>query len=383
VSPDVVIVGAGPAGATAALVLARAGARVTLIDRARFPRDKLCGDTLNPGTLRCLARLGLEPELTAGGMRLDGMRLTGPSGASVEGRYPAGLAGVALPRREFDDRLVRAAVAAGAALEEGLTAERLLVDARGGSGTSATITGVRTRTAAGSAAWRAPVTIVADGRPSALASTLGLTRRPHTLRWAIGAHFDSVTGLSTLGEMHVRADHYIGVAPLPRGQANAILVAARARLDSRNVPLREVLGHALANDRELASRFAGARASCDPSILGPMAVDVRPPDGEGLLLAGDAAGFVDPMTGDGMRFAIAGGEMAAHAALDALAGGWNGVHRRHAAARRQAFGRKRAFNEVMRRLTASPAAVLALDTCAPLLSPLFSRVIRYAGDVHA
>src|SRR5436190_18368780 len=74
---DVLIVGAGPAGSVAATVLARAGARVCIVDRARFPRDKLCGDTINPGTLARLRRLNLTDLIERRGLRVDGMRVSG------------------------------------------------------------------------------------------------------------------------------------------------------------------------------------------------------------------------------------------------------------------------------------------------------------------
>ena len=109
---DVVIVGAGPAGAVAATVLARAGARVRLVDRARFPRDKLCGDTVNPGTLAALRGLGMAEVLDSKGLRIDGMLVTG-DGVAIEGRYPESLYGRALVRRELDWALVQQALAAG------------------------------------------------------------------------------------------------------------------------------------------------------------------------------------------------------------------------------------------------------------------------------
>src|SRR5712692_7572482 len=99
---DVVIVGAGPAGAVTAALLARAGVRVRLLDRATFPRDKLCGDTVNPGTLAVLRRLGLSQQIDDRGLRVDGMRVTGPRGAAIEGWYPHGLHGRALVRRDVD-----------------------------------------------------------------------------------------------------------------------------------------------------------------------------------------------------------------------------------------------------------------------------------------
>src|SRR5712671_6401894 len=98
---EVLIVGAGPAGAVAATVLARAGARVRLIDRSTFPRDKLCGDTLNPGAMSLLRRLGLSASIEDRGLPVHGMRVTGEHGVAIEGRYPDGLTGRALVRRDL------------------------------------------------------------------------------------------------------------------------------------------------------------------------------------------------------------------------------------------------------------------------------------------
>ena len=114
---DVLIVGAGPAGAVAATVLARAGARVRIVDRARFPRDKLCGDTVNPGTIALLRGLGMGDRVEARGLPIEGMMITGADGVAVESRYPDGLRGRAIVRRELDWSLLQQAIAAGAAFE--------------------------------------------------------------------------------------------------------------------------------------------------------------------------------------------------------------------------------------------------------------------------
>src|SRR5436190_3830796 len=113
---DVVIAGAGPAGAVAATVLARAGARVALVDRARFPRHKLCGDTLNPGVLAILRRLKLGAVVDACGLPIAGMIVTGADGSVIEGRYPNGLVARSIRRADFDWALIREAVHAGANL---------------------------------------------------------------------------------------------------------------------------------------------------------------------------------------------------------------------------------------------------------------------------
>ena len=107
----------------------------------------------------------------------------------------------------------------------------------------------------------------------------------------------------------------------------------------------------------LRDRFADARLVQAPVVLGPLAVEVGAADIRGLLLAGDAAGFIDPMTGDGLRFAVRGGALAADAALEALERGWRGVHDWLARARRAQFGPKWRFNRALRALVASPPGI--------------------------
>lgn len=114
---EVVVVGGGPAGAMAALCLARAGVPVRVFEREGFPRHKLCGDTLNPGALAVLGRhVDLEPLLSRS-HPLDGMVLTGPGGTRVVGRYGAGLSGRAVTRRDFDAWLLAEAASRGARIE--------------------------------------------------------------------------------------------------------------------------------------------------------------------------------------------------------------------------------------------------------------------------
>src|SRR5438552_13024746 len=136
---DVLIVGAGPAGAVAGIVLARAGARVGMLDRATFPRDKLCGDTINPGTLARLDALGVAGPIEARGLRVDGMMVTGGRGVSVEGRYPAGQCGRAILRRDLDWILVQAAIAAGCQFDPAVAVRRARAD---GSTAVRRVTGV-------------------------------------------------------------------------------------------------------------------------------------------------------------------------------------------------------------------------------------------------
>src|SRR5258708_30905535 len=128
---DVLIVGAGPAGSVAGALLARAGARVRIVDRATFPRDKLCGDTLNPGAVARLQALGLAAGIEERSLRVDGMRVAGGRGVTVEGSYSGGLSGRAITRRELDALLLQQALAAGCQFDPGVSVRRASVDEHG------------------------------------------------------------------------------------------------------------------------------------------------------------------------------------------------------------------------------------------------------------
>jgi flavin-dependent dehydrogenase len=384
VTADVVIVGAGPAGAAAGIVLGRAGARVRILDRATFPRDKLCGDTVNPGTLARLHALGVGAEVERRGLRVDGMLVSGERGVRVEGRYPPGRWGRAILRRDLDGLLLQAAIAAGCQFEPGVAVRGAAVEE---SAAARRVVGVRVGEGRRETTIGAAITIAADGRRSTLAWGLGLARHPASpRRWAIGAYFENFAvhaGVSTLGEMHIRSDRYIGVAPVPDGLTNVCLVRPSGPRDPDLADAAGLLTRTLASDPQLAERAAAARLLTPPVVLGPLAVDVASAPIDGLLLAGDAAGFIDPMTGDGLRFAIRGGELAASAALETLAQGWSGVHVRLAASRAREFAGKWRFNRALRALVASPSAVGAAALAARIAPGVLRATIAHAGDCRA
>jgi flavin-dependent dehydrogenase len=358
--------------------------RVRLLDRARFPRDKLCGDTLNPGSLSILDRLGRggssDPPgsiielVRARALPIHGMTVTGP-GARVSADYPGGLSGASLTRRHLDQILLDAAMSAGVCFEPGSVSGPLIAD-------DGRVVGVRLASRHHDCALRARIVIAADGRGSRVAAGVRLSsyaREPR--RWAFGAYFTGVTGMTPRGEMHIRPGGYIGVAPLPDGLTNVSVVRDERRgLPTPRHEQQELVRCAVASDPELRDRFERARQVSPVTVMGPLAVDARRAGCPGLLLAGDAAGFVDPMTGDGLRFALRGGELAAQAALDELASG-RPAFERLTTRRAQEFSLKWRVNRALRLIVGSPRALELATVISRRWSTPVEYLIGVAGDV--
>ncbi len=381
---DVAVVGAGPAGSATALLLARAGARVLLLDRARFPREKPCSEYLSPESTRVLERLGqdvLAAVAAASPARLTGMKVVAPSGRGVVGRFET--FSFALPRSRFDTILRAAAEAAGAEVREGVKVEELIYDA-------GAVAGVITRDAGSGKrdAIRARVIVGADGLRSTVARRLGMVHTAGPRRMAFTAHVADVPGVHDLGEMHVGRPGYVGLGPIGDGVTTVALVVPFAEAERGSRFFAEL-------DRfpAVAGRFDPRRVVRRVLATGPFARWSRRPAarGGGALLVGDAADFFDPFTGQGIYSALRGAELAAAAILNTLATGASLGH--YARARRREFTGKwllerligiavgwpalveRVVGRMLRRPELADLLVRATGNCIPARAALTPRVL--------
>jgi len=377
-SRDVVVVGAGPAGCATAAFLAQRGHDVLLVDAARFPRDKVCGEGISPEAWRLLDAMGAGERIRALSPRpLLGMRLVSPDGTAFEGRYRSRAEpGFALRRLELDAALLEAARASGAEVREGVRAVGLVRDGDA-------VRGIRFDDHGDERELRSRVVVGADGRDSVVARRLGLLRPHRRLRrFAVRGYWDGVEGLGETGEMHVGGGGYCGVAPLSAGSANVAFVLPAGDMAAARGDLEGFYREALRRRwPRLQERLTAARLCEKPRAIGPLALECRGVAASGAVLVGDAAGFYDPFTGEGVTLALRTAELAADAIDSALrTAGPVGILSAYARARDRATRGKFRFNRVLQVAVSWPDAADAVARRLARRPDLADQLVGIAGD---
>ncbi len=338
---DVVVVGAGPGGAATAYWAAASGLSVLLLDKATFPRDKVCGDGLTPRAVAELVRMGVSLREEDGWIRNRGLRVHG-GGHTLElpwpelSSYPS--YGLAKRRSGLDHLLVEHARAAGAKVLEGTAVTGPLLDERSGR-----VVGVRAKGQGGEElVLRAPLVVAADGVSSRLATALGRTpRADRPMGVAVRTYFRSplhddpwMTSYLELWDGEPGASNlmpgYGWVFALGDGTVNVGLGSVSSTNAATKVDYRHLFATWMANT---PAEWGFTPENQDGPVRGaalPMGFNRGPLYGNGVMLVGDAAGMVSPFNGEGIAYALAAGRVAAEAAAQGLARG-------------SAAGRERAF----------------------------------------
>jgi geranylgeranyl reductase family protein len=340
---DVLVVGGGPSGAATAYHLARHGVDVLLVDRATFPREKVCGDGLTPRGVRALQAMGVQPLQTPGFTVVDGLRVHGP-GVHLDLAWPELSSfpryGVVSTRHDLDHLLLRQAIGAGARVWEGAEAQAPLLD-------GAWITGASVKRNGTAEEVRARFVIACDGASSRFASRAGVRRDPRRpIGIAARRYFRSPKGDTTFleswldlwDERRLMAG-YGWIFPVGGGVVNvgAGLLSSYVRFGAWNA--RRVY--------DLFVNHVGEEWGLDeaealgPILSGPlpMGMNRNPLSLPGVLVVGDAGGIINPFNGEGIAYAMESGQLAAELVHEALARGRPAIAHVYPAVLRQRYGR--------------------------------------------
>ena len=319
---DVAIIGAGPGGSATAHYLAKAGHDVILLDKSDFPRDKTCGDGLTPRALHVLEDMGILPEVRKVGYQINGLELHARSGIQLETpipehpEYPNHL--LIAPRLHLDDIIRRRALRSGAHFESPVRVRAIEHESDA----------VRIRATKGGVqqSYRAKVAVMAVGANLRLLQNLGILKQAPRMILAARAYFENMEGLSDRVQAHfadVPLPGYGWVFPISKTAANIGLGywSTRWPLARKPASARSEMD-AFLESPKIKAMLDGAEMQ-GPIQSYPLRIDFNsaPTFGDRILLVGESAGLVSPLTGEGIDFALESGLLAAQFIQEKLPAG--------------------------------------------------------------
>jgi menaquinone-9 beta-reductase len=327
---DVIVVGAGPAGSSVAYYLATAGLDVLVLEKSRFPREKVCGDGLTPRAAKALASMGVPTQESDGWLRNKGLRIIG-GGGRIELNWPDLSSypgyGLVRTRLDFDQTLARHAMKAGARLIEGINVTGPVLDDRTGR-----IIGVTAQDTAGGKdapeqRFSSRLVVAADGNSSRLSVSMGLRKRDdRPLGVAVRTYYtsprhddDYLEAWLDLWDGDSLLPGYGWIFGMGDGTSNVGLGLLNTSASFQNIDYRALLRRWLA---AMPAEWGFAEENRTAPVRGaalPMGFNRTPHYTRGLLLAGDSGGMVNPFNGEGIAYALESGETAARVITQALA----------------------------------------------------------------
>ena len=381
---DVIVVGAGPAGSSAAYALAQAGLDVLVLEKTEFPREKVCGDGLTPRAVKSLVAMGIDTSEDNGFIRNRGLRIIG-GGMRLELPWPELASypdyGLVRPRLDFDDLLATTARKAGARLQTSTTVTGPVLDATG------RVSGVVAKVGADKVeqTYRAPLVIAADGVSARLALALGIAKRDdRPMGVAVRRYYTSPRTHDDMLEswLELRSPNgdllpgYGWVFGVGDGTSNVglgLLNTTKAWQDTDYRKLLKSWVSAMPSEWQFTEEFATG------PIRGaalPMGFNRQPHYTRGVMLIGDAAGAVNPFNGEGIAYAMESGLLAAEYAAQALSRPDDAARERamlgYPEAMKQQYGGYYTLGRVFVQLIGNPR-IMALATRHGLPHPLLMK----------
>jgi menaquinone-9 beta-reductase len=325
---DVIVVGAGPSGATTAFYLAQSGLDVLLLEKSRFPREKVCGDGLTPRAVKSLVGMGIKVGEQDGWVRNKGLRVIG-AGLRLEMPWPELSSypgyGLVRTRHDMDEALARRAQQAGARLLEGVTVTGPVRHERSGR-----ITGVVARPEGGEERrYAARVVVAADGNSSRLSVAMGLRKRDdRPLGVAVRTYYSSprhdddyLESWLDLWDGDRLLPGYGWIFGMGDGTSNVGLGLLNTSAAFGHTDYHALLRKWL---KGMPAEWGFTEENRTAPVRGaalPMGFNRTPHYHQGLLLVGDAGGMVNPFNGEGIAYAMESGEILARTITQALARG--------------------------------------------------------------
>ena len=359
---DVIIAGGGPAGASAAIRLARSGVRVLLVEQKKFPRAKLCGEFISPECWGHFEKLGVA----------DAMKSSGPSLLEETVFYSSKGHHVAIPstwfrgdgaafglsRAVMDEVLLRRAQKDGVTVLEGASITEPVME-------SETVAGVRIKFDGEHDEYRAPITIDATGRSRILSRKIDQPLRKRPSLVAFKAHFHNTKVAPGACEIYFYAGGYGGLSTVESGTSNLCFIISSEYVKRCNSDPNRVLREFVMQNRRAAQTLETAEI-CSEWLSASWERFGRqlPSPAPGLLAIGDSAAFIDPFTGSGMLMAFESGELAAETILRHQNDSFATLAEDYSASYRRCFDSRLRICGLLRRAAFSPRlAELGIAIC--------------------